>query len=101
MKTAPNRVCQIEVTCEWQDPLNGLDYDFSAKVIINRHYEAEAVEIVSVDVYDADEPLDSDVAWVLANTTAIRNNLECVAINKALDKVHSADFAMERDGDLL
>lgn len=95
MKIAPNRVCQIEVVGEWQDPQNGLDYDFSAKVILNRDYEVEDVEFTSIDVYDGDHPLDYDTAYVLSNNKVIKEQLESVAGTKAIEKANSADFCRE------
>ena len=92
-----NRVCQIEVACEWHDPVTHLDYDFSAKVIVSRSYEIETVDFLSIDVYGGDEPLDHDVAWVLAMQKPVKENLETIAGAKALEKVQYEDFAREGD----
>lgn len=94
-----NRVCQIEVAGEWVDPQTFLQYDFSAKVIVSRNFEVESVDFLSIDVYDADEPIDSDVAYILANNEVIKERLEEVAGNKAIAKAHAVDFEREVGND--
>ncbi len=90
-----NRVCQKEVACEWIDPLNGLQYDFSAKVIVSHDYEVESVDFLSIDVYDGDQEIDTDVAWIMANSTTVKQNLEKIAGSKAIEKAQEEDFAVE------
>lgn len=92
MKTAINRVCQVEVSAEWTDPVTNLQYDFSAKVFLSRDYEVQNIDFLSIDVYDADKPLDRDVAWILATGKTIKEQLESVATEKALEKVQLVDF---------
>lgn len=99
MKTLPNRVCQIEVSGEWTDPQNGLEYNFSAKVIVSRDYEIEAVDFTSMDVYDANEALNHDMAWVLATNKNVKEQLEATAGIKAIEKIQSADFDKETNND--
>lgn len=94
-KLAPNRACQIEVSGEWTDPVSDLDYTFSAKVIISRDYEVESVDFLSIDVYDANEPLNNDVAYILASSAVVNARLKKIAGDEALEKVQSADFDAE------
>ncbi len=95
LKSSPNRVCQIEVVGEWVDPVTNLEYDFLAKVIVSRDYDIEAVDFLAIEVYDGDVALDEDVAYILANHSAVKSNLEAIAGEKAIEKVQSEDFSAE------
>lgn len=97
MKTLPNRACQIHVSCEYTDPVTFLEYEFSATVIISREYEVEVVNFLSIDVYDANEPLNEDVAYILASAQPINEQLRKIAGDKALEKVQIADFDAESE----
>lgn len=90
-----NRVCQITVACEWKDPINDVQYDFSADVILSKDYEVESVEITSIDGYKSDQKLDRDIVYILSHNHTVRTQLEATAGRKALEKAQEADFEPE------
>lgn len=80
----------IKVSCSYE--FDGVIYDFYANVIINSHYEVDAVQIMDIRTYD---PSDHEIEIEI--TDLIRNQLEAIAAAKALEKIKPVDFEREKN----